>query len=383
MSFPTWCGRSLAPLFPGLFLLISIQISIPAAERWKIQYSYTKTDSSLEIRDIQCPSPERCIAVGLVGYKDGHNKGVVLLTADAGRNWSLADVHERPISLFFLNDSLGWMVTDRGVWSTNESGRGWKKLEVLKKGMIRAHFLDPTHGFVIGYPKAIHQTADGGKTWAKLAAADTPATEAEDTVYECISFRGPHGVITGRIGALREDQEPAWVHPETSSLRAQRRSTVVILETWDGGKTWKSSTPTAFGNITQARIAPDDSLMALFQYRDYFTVPSSVVKLNLASNTTRTLFSERDRAVTDFALLSGGAAILAAVEPPGNSNQVPIPGKLKMLKSNNLKLWMEMDVDYRAVAQHVMLAAPDARHIWAATDTGMILHLIDTPTSSR
>jgi hypothetical protein len=36
-----------------------------------------------------------------------------------------------------------------------------------------------------------------------------------------------------------------------------------------------------------------------------------------------------------------------------------------------------MDVDYRAAAQRAILAAVDARHAWLATDTGMILSLVD------
>jgi hypothetical protein len=87
------------------------------------------------------------------------------------------------------------------------------------------------------------------------------------------------------------------------------------------------------------------------------------------------IFGERDRAVTDIALLQDGGALIAAVEPPGSSNQVPVPGKLKMLRSANLKVWEEMDVDYRAVAQRAILSAPDADHAWVATDTGMILTL--------
>jgi len=46
-----------------------------------------------------------------------------------------------------------------------------------------------------------------------------------------------------------------------------------------------------------------------------------------------------------------------------------------MLKSSNLKVWEEMPVDYRAVAQRATLAAPDEHHLWVATDTGMILAL--------
>ncbi len=76
-------------------------------------------------------------------------------------------------------------------------------------------------------------------------------------------------------------------------------------------------------------------------------------------------------------LLSNGGAVLATVEPPGNSTQVPIPGKLKILRSADLKVWQEMDVDYRAVAQRAIIAAPDAQHMWVATDTGAILKLVE------
>ena len=47
-----------------------------------------------------------------------------------------------------------------------------------------------------------------------------------------------------------------------------------------------------------------------------------------------------------------------------------------MLSSVDLVEWKEMDVDYRAVATTLVLAGPDREHLWAATDTGMILHLV-------
>jgi hypothetical protein len=36
-----------------------------------------------------------------------------------------------------------------------------------------------------------------------------------------------------------------------------------------------------------------------------------------------------------------------------------------------------MDVDYRAVAQRAVIAAPDEQHMWVATDTGAILTLTE------
>ena len=46
-----------------------------------------------------------------------------------------------------------------------------------------------------------------------------------------------------------------------------------------------------------------------------------------------------------------------------------------MLTSANLTDWTEMQVDYKAVARSLALAGPDPDHLWAATDTGMILRL--------
>src|SRR5260370_452844 len=198
MSFRTWCARRFPPAL-ATALVLCLPLSSQAAERWKIQFSYEKYESVLDLRDIQCPSTARCIAAGVISEKNGHSRSTVLVTVDQGKNWSFVDVRERPISLFFLNDSLGWMVTDRGVWSTDEGGRTWRKLEGLKKGILRVHFLDPSRGFAIGFPKAVYATADGGKTWTKVAAAASPVTTAEETVYDCISFLGQHGVITGRV----------------------------------------------------------------------------------------------------------------------------------------------------------------------------------------
>jgi len=97
-------------------------------------------------------------------------------------------------------------------------------------------------------------------------------------------------------------------------------------------------------------------------YHNYYTLPSRVYKVKFRTSSD-VIFAEHDRAVTDVALLPDGGALIAAVEPPGSSNQVPIPGKLKILRTANLKVWEEMDVDYRAVAQRASLAAPE-REVW-------------------
>ena len=353
-----------------IVLVPLLSIFLEAQERWKIQFFYDKQDSSFDIRDIQCPTAERCVAAGVIVLKDGHQKGAMVSTNDGGLHWSMVDVKENPLSLFFLNDSLGWMVTEHGIW-TSDAG-GWKKLE-SRKDIVRVYFLDPSHGYAIGFPGAMYETADGGKKWTKLPAANGPSADPRHTLYECITFRGPHGMAIGGISP--DDAEP-FLNINPSSIRQGPKSTVVLLETLDGGKSWTSRAVQFFGAIARASFTKEGSPVFLVEYPTYYSQASSVIQGPLGSDDQKTIFSEKTRAVTDLALLPDGSAVLATIEPPGNSNQIPIPGKLKMLESGDLKTWHEIDVDYRAVAQRAIVSAVDAHHKWVATDTGMILGLV-------
>jgi len=346
-----------------------------AEERWKIQYFYDKPEAVFNIRDLACPSAQRCLAVGSIVDGKGRTKGALVSTSDGGHHWTLEDFSEEPVSLFLPNGSKGWMATDRGIWMSEESGRSWKKLEPMK-GIAQVYFLDESHGFAVGYPKAIYETTDGGQKWIKRQEAQTPASKADDTIYDCVAFHGNHGAIVGRVMTDKDQRYPVWLVPNAERTRQQKQSEMFLLETADGGKTWKSSSNPIVGSITGLWFL-DDQALALVEYHDMYELPSAVLKLKLGAPDARLIFGERDRAVSDLALLPGGGALIASVQPPGNTNQVPIPGKLKMLRSKNLKLWEEMNVDFRAEAQRAIIAAPDAKHAWVATDTGMILALED------
>lgn len=156
-----------------------------------------------------------------------------------------------------------------------------------------------------------------------------------------------------------------------------------MLETFDGGKTWTYRTVTVDGQPARVRLTNEGFVISLIVYSDpKYSVASAVFKTPLGSSDSRVIFAERDRAVTDVALIGNGEGLVAAIEPPGATPQVPIPGKLKMLESNNLKVWQEMPVDYHAVAQRAMIAAPDAANLWVATDTGAILKWTDSKSAA-
>ena len=143
------------------------------AERWAVQYFYDQNLSQLELVDLAFPSPERGVAVGWIQAtnSDRRPKSTVLVTSDGGAHWTLSPLKEEPRSIFFLNDSLGWMVTDNEIWLTEESGRSWRKLCEQKKpdpklgrlpgGLIsRVWFLDEQHGFAVGYQKIALETIE-------------------------------------------------------------------------------------------------------------------------------------------------------------------------------------------------------------------------------
>ncbi len=84
----------------------------------------------MHFTDIAFPSPLRGIAVGFIEDQLGQRqpRNISLVTADGGKTWAEVKLNDTPYSLFFLDDSTGWMVTEDGIWKTEESGRTWKRI---------------------------------------------------------------------------------------------------------------------------------------------------------------------------------------------------------------------------------------------------------------
>lgn len=360
-----------------LALLMAFPPSLAqAAEHWKIQFFHDKLESSLDLRDLQCPTSRSCVAAGVLQEQKGDPKGTAVVTSDGGEHWSYIDLKEIPVSLFFLNHSLGWMVTVKGIWQTDEAGRSWKKLKSIK-GVERVWFQSETHGWAVGYPKAIYETSDGGKEWVKVPVALKPPSPAEQTNYTCISFAGSQtGLIAGNWAPGLTGGVPAWMDPANERRRFMQRSTTLLLLTRSGGKDWEIINGSSDGYPTRVQLVGPEAGFALFEFPGSDN-PSSLFKLNLKTHVGSPVFQEKGRVARDFAILPGGDAWLATVELAGKSSQVPIPGKLKMLHSQTMTTWLEIPVDYRAVATRPVFSIFDATHIWVATDTGMILKLVE------
>jgi len=124
-------------------------------------------------------------------------------------------------------------------------------------------------------------------------------------------------------------------------------------------------------------MTPQGTALGLSEFKDEFTYPSEVYRIDLHTGKSESSFREKDRAITDVRAFAGSTrGIIAGYETTGTIYRSPIPGKLKVLTSDDLAQWEEMPVDYRAVAHSAIIAGPDEDHLWIATDTGMILNLV-------
>jgi len=361
------------------------------AESWKVQYFFDEANNTFAIEDLAFSSARRGIAVGTIRGEGGKNpRYTAIVTSDGGERWTAEPLKDHPRSLYFLNDSIGWMVGDRAIWFTDESGRNWKKIADQRKpdkkigptppgGLLtRVWFLDEKHGFAVGLQKTVVESKDGGITWTPLAEAEKISANPAYAAYSQLVFSGAKiGLILGQSIPPRADDPrlPTWMEPERAVKRRQIPTLKLELETTDGGTTWKSSTAPLFGDLLSLKISGAAGL-AVFGFAESFDWPSEVYFLNLATGKNTLAFHAKDRRVFDAAIFPGPVAYLAAVEPPGKLNSLPIPGKVRILKSADLTNWTEMDVDYKAEARSLILAGTDGNNQWAATDTGMILHLV-------
>jgi hypothetical protein len=363
--------------------------SLQAEDHWEMQYLYDENGSQLVISDLKFPSAKRGIAAGYI-LRKGKPSPTVLVTSDGGVKWTPIPVKEEPYSLFFLDDSLGWMVTEKGLWQTEESGRIWRKLPNFPKDLGRVHFLDRKHGWAIGAKMQVFETSDGAATWKPIAALSGLKVNPEFTTFGWIAFgSNRNGIIAGSNVPPRRAAVPDWMDPEKARNRRLLPSTLVLLQTNNGGKTWEPSTASIFGRITRISITPGGDSLGLVEFADNFEWPSEVYRFHAGMGDSTRLFRKADRLTTDILLTESGTAYLAGIETKAVVRDNPIPGKVKIIRMTSEGQAEEMPVDYRAVAHSAIIAtAPSAGmdpNIWVATDTGMILKLVTSasPTAGK
>lgn len=361
--------------------LAAVALCLPAlaAEKWKMQYVHDEDKSVLNIVDLQFPSATRGLAVGVI--REGtREKPVAVVTSNGGTNWSTVALQEMPVSLFFLNESLGWLVTAKGgLWQTTEAGRNWRKLPRIPGPALRVYFTTEKDGWAVGIKKKVFETHDGGATWTSVAAAAEPPGNADQSVYNWVAFASPTaGLISGlNIPQRRAPQRPDWMDPEAAVERRDLPHLVYSLSTNDGGKTWKAGSASIFGEISRFRFSPDGKGLGLIEHSVGFRYPSEVYMLDWKTGKNETVYRDRKFQVTDIWLTPDGTAYLAGCAVAGQMRNI-MPGKVQVLKSQGAdwNSWAETDVYYRAVGNRAILAGSGDGNMWMATAEGMILKLM-------
>ncbi|MEK1908323.1 MAG: YCF48-related protein [Pseudomonas sp.] len=106
---------------------------------------------------------KRLVAVG--------DRGHILFSDDAGKNWVQARVPSRQLltALYFVDDKHGWAVGhDAQILATDDGGANWTlQYEDLSREapLLDVWFRDANLGYAVGAYGALLETTDGGKSW--------------------------------------------------------------------------------------------------------------------------------------------------------------------------------------------------------------------------
>jgi photosystem II stability/assembly factor-like uncharacterized protein len=155
---------------------------------------------------------------------------VIAHTSDGGKTWRLEHTPLRNIrSIFFITENKGWIVGDDGlIAKTEDGGASWTVYQTSEsydswRGtiLLDVFFLTPDLGWIVGYDGVVLLTTDGGNQWVRAKTS----TRAR---LSSVRFVNP-----SRGWAVGGYPRP---------IISDRKFPGVVIETNDGGKTWKEVT---------------------------------------------------------------------------------------------------------------------------------------------
>lgn len=347
-----------------------------AAQRWQMQYLHDDPKSMLTIVDLQFPSATRGVAVGFTaGFTGKNRKHIALVTSDGGARWQTIPLKGDAGPLFFLNETLGWMVSAKALWKTTEAGKNWIRLPNPPARVVRVYFKDENTGWAACANKTVLETRDGGKHWNPIAAASEPPGDVATTAYGWIAFPMPeYGIIAGwNSPPVRLRRFNDWMEPEAVVNTREFPRLNLTMATRDGGKTWKASSVSMFGELTRIRFGPPGKALALVEHTPAFLYPSEVHTVGWPNGEGNIAYRDKNVFITDVWVTPGGAFYIAGVSAASKVRVVP--QKVRVFRSDDAKEWTPVPVDYRAVANRAILAGAGDGSLWMATNNGMILKL--------
>lgn len=186
------------------------------------------------------------------------NRGVILVSNDAGENWSrhslvgsssisfptLVDIDVCPDNKFVALDA------DRKIWLSDDNGENWiSKIIPTEEDVLDLTCDKNGTLWVVGSFTLIMDSHDGGETW-------TDKSIAEDAMFSRVQFMNENdGIVTGEFGTVyaTSDGGKTWearnpipneFYPMASHFISPGEGWVgglqgIIFHTEDGGKNWQ------------------------------------------------------------------------------------------------------------------------------------------------
>lgn len=194
--------------------------------------------------------------------------GEVKLTTDGGQTWQVVPVANVGDDIEFakmIDAKRGWVANRRGqVFRTDSGGLNWIPVAGLKDitGIAQIEFANENDGWMREF-LSIWRTQDGGFTWRETISTVTPGVHGQpsgmfviDANTVAVSGSGGQFYMTkdgGQTWKINipmpvdnidfsdvwfENKEHGWLSG-TQIIIAGESSRPILLETTDGGDTWK------------------------------------------------------------------------------------------------------------------------------------------------
>jgi photosystem II stability/assembly factor-like uncharacterized protein len=153
----------------------------------------------------------------------------------------------------FLDDTTGWIRTQRGLQATTDGGQTLQEITLPEgiEDIMGISLRTPTDGYVVDSAGVLYTTSDGGQTWSSQTLGVDLATytiilPTTNTTTAAVRFAdAEHGVVV-------------------LNLAGGGQVRVVALRTADGGQTWaeESVTSTMWGAVPY--LSPDGMFLTLY-----------------------------------------------------------------------------------------------------------------------
>jgi photosystem II stability/assembly factor-like uncharacterized protein len=219
--------------------------------------------------DVKALSPEKAIVVGYGGK--------ILMTTDGGKSWQLkpSGTELALYNVKFVDAQNGWIAGQDGcILRTKDGGETWQKQESgITSPIFSLAFVDKDHGWAVSELATYLRTTNGGESWesgrieASLAGVAEEETLAmtDPTLHDIYFIDEKTGWMVGEFGKIYHstDGGMSWTEQQGSLLgqsgfddalnfpawfgvrfaNAEKGFAVglegKIVETTDGGKSWK------------------------------------------------------------------------------------------------------------------------------------------------